>query len=70
MRKWSLIISAIAVLAFGGGAIASGSPTLAVLGGISLVSLLLSLFLSATLLPAVMLGFIIAAMAVLNFMRS
>lgn len=63
MRKWSLIISAIAVLAFGGGAIASGSPTLAVLGGISLVSLLLSLFLSATLLPAVMLGFIIAAMA-------
>lgn len=62
MRKWSLIISAIAALAFGGAALASGSATMAVLGGLSLVSLLLSLFLSTAMLPAVMLGFIVAAM--------
>ena len=62
MRKWSMIISALAALAFGGAAIASGSAVLAALGGLSLISLLLSLFLSAAMLPAVMLGFIISLM--------
>ncbi len=62
MRKWSMIISAVAALAFGGAALASGSAVLAVLCGLSAVSLLLSLFLSAAMLPAVMLGFIVAAM--------